>query len=397
MSIDEQVPRSDAATPKDDTDLDKEDFYELRDDEFTLEVDDNVTESTISSAPPPLPPWAAESRSLLAATREDDSTVEVDQPASPLRAEAPSELSAREKLKRLVQQVIAREIYVKEVERALNHAIGRGHGQAFRIAELELELREVHAQLTWSEQARVALESQAVRDRELAAMRKAQVVSAVLASHDVLEPPLDATAARENSVADTASIEEARESAFAWQVLRRDIALSRELALPALAARDSVLTVGPNKDMAPAPRRRTPEAVQANQLHVAQSEAARTARLPKKSARTVRPPKKPVRTARADAPRDRASSSRTSKKRASIPKATPTPDDLSKIAGIGVRTIAQLHKLGITSFARIASWTRSDVSRVARRLATSPARIQREDWIGQAGALSKARKQRKAK
>jgi predicted flap endonuclease-1-like 5' DNA nuclease len=256
MSVHEQVPRLGEPTSTDNeqpSEPDKEDFHELADDEFTLEADE-AAEPAAAKALPPLPPRAAAVRGLFAGSQpisaEELSTIELP-PASVLSRVselAGAELSARERLKRLVPQIRAREIYVQEVERALNAALGRVHGQAFRIAELQAELREALARTA---------------------------------------PPHEAT------------------------------------------------------PRAAAVRGKTPRA----------------------------------------APKPK-------------PKRKPEPDDLLKITGIGPRTAQQLQKLGVT-FAVMAKWTAADVTRVAKRLATSPDRIQREGWIKQARALGKAPSKRK--
>lgn len=123
--------------------------YELRDDDFILVDPDETIEFQTSQhllqrAPPPpprelpqlppLPPWAAASRSVL-----DGWNGESSQAAIELR-------EAREDLVRFARQTYAREVYVQEVERALAAAHGRVRGQAFRIAELEQALRASEAE-----------------------------------------------------------------------------------------------------------------------------------------------------------------------------------------------------------------------------------------------------------
>ncbi|HEX4353752.1 MAG TPA: helix-hairpin-helix domain-containing protein [Polyangiales bacterium] len=143
MSVHDPIERPpvDAATELD-TPAESE-FYELKDDEFTLEAEEVEANG---HAVPPLPRWAAASRALLDGSRpprdDEQHTIEVVQ--TPTLERASSELSAREKLARLVKKVNAREIYVQEVERALHAAVGRVRGQAFRIAELEDQLRFAH-------------------------------------------------------------------------------------------------------------------------------------------------------------------------------------------------------------------------------------------------------------
>jgi predicted flap endonuclease-1-like 5' DNA nuclease len=250
MFVHDQVQRLGAPTSTDmehPTDADKEDFHELRDDEFTLEADE-AAEVSAAAARPPLPPKAATSSRSQALLTEELSTIE-QPPASVLSRVSDllsAELSARERLKRLVPQIRAREIYLQEVERALNTALGRVHGQAFRIAELEGELREALARSA--------------------------------------PPP--------------------------------------EAAVHAAAVR------GKTQRAAPKPKRK------------------------------------------------------------------PAADDLQQISGIGPRSAQQLSELGIT-FALMAKWTAADVQRVAKRLVTSPERIQREGWVKQARALAKAPTKRK--
>jgi branched-chain amino acid transport system ATP-binding protein len=61
-------------------------------------------------------------------------------------------------------------------------------------------------------------------------------------------------------------------------------------------------------------------------------------------------------------------------------------DDLKKIKGIGPQNEKRLNALGIWHFDQIAAWTPAEVEWVGDHLAF-PGRIEREDWVGQAGAL----------
>jgi NADH-quinone oxidoreductase subunit E len=63
------------------------------------------------------------------------------------------------------------------------------------------------------------------------------------------------------------------------------------------------------------------------------------------------------------------------------------PDDLTRIKGIGPGNSQRLNGLGIYHFDQIAAWTRDEVTWVGTYLAF-PGRIDREDWVGQAKALS---------
>jgi len=60
----------------------------------------------------------------------------------------------------------------------------------------------------------------------------------------------------------------------------------------------------------------------------------------------------------------------------------PKPsDDLKKIQGIGPAFAETLHKLGTRTFIQIARWKPEDVEKIAKKLATDPERIKRENWI----------------
>ncbi|MDR7038509.1 NADH-quinone oxidoreductase subunit E [Methylobacterium sp. BE186] len=65
------------------------------------------------------------------------------------------------------------------------------------------------------------------------------------------------------------------------------------------------------------------------------------------------------------------------------------PDALTRIKGIGPGNERRLHALGIYHFDQIAAWTRDEIAWVGTYLAF-PGRIDREDWVGQARALTKS-------
>ena len=56
-------------------------------------------------------------------------------------------------------------------------------------------------------------------------------------------------------------------------------------------------------------------------------------------------------------------------------------DDLKKIQGIGPVFAETLQKLGTRTFIQIARWKPEDVEKIAKKLATDPERIKRENWI----------------
>jgi len=62
-------------------------------------------------------------------------------------------------------------------------------------------------------------------------------------------------------------------------------------------------------------------------------------------------------------------------------------DDLTLIKGIGPSLKNRLYEMDITSFQQIADFTQRDIDRVSEEL-SFPGRIERENWVGQARALS---------
>ncbi|KGF71296.1 hypothetical protein LL06_00435 [Hoeflea sp. BAL378] len=65
-----------------------------------------------------------------------------------------------------------------------------------------------------------------------------------------------------------------------------------------------------------------------------------------------------------------------------------SPDDLKLISGIGPKLEQVLNGLGVFTFAQIAAWQPEEVAWVDDYLQFS-GRIDRDDWISQAGALAK--------
>lgn len=63
-------------------------------------------------------------------------------------------------------------------------------------------------------------------------------------------------------------------------------------------------------------------------------------------------------------------------------------DDLKRISGIGPKLEAVLKSKGVTTLAEIAGWTDKDIARLNDELGLE-GRIARDDWVGQAKALSK--------
>lgn len=70
--------------------------------------------------------------------------------------------------------------------------------------------------------------------------------------------------------------------------------------------------------------------------------------------------------------------------------ADPAPsDDLTAIKGLGPKAAEKLAAAGVTQFAQIAAWKSADIAKYDEVL-NARGRIARDDWVGQARALSKA-------
>lgn len=63
-------------------------------------------------------------------------------------------------------------------------------------------------------------------------------------------------------------------------------------------------------------------------------------------------------------------------------------DDLQRIKGIGPKLSVWLVQNGVTRFDQIAAWDAAEVADVARRLGRMGARIEADDWVGQARILA---------
>jgi branched-chain amino acid transport system ATP-binding protein len=90
----------------------------------------------------------------------------------------------------------------------------------------------------------------------------------------------------------------------------------------------------------------------------------------------------------AKAPITRASMRAPSKMAPVKTAAAKQPDDLLIIKGIGPVNLRKLNTHGVTTFAQIAAWKRSDIIEAERYLEFD-GRIAREDWVGQAKKFAK--------
>lgn len=68
-------------------------------------------------------------------------------------------------------------------------------------------------------------------------------------------------------------------------------------------------------------------------------------------------------------------------------KADAPADDLTKIKGLGPKAAAALHDGGVTRYDQIAAWSAKDIEDWDTRI-NGRGRITRDDWVGQAKALS---------
>jgi len=73
------------------------------------------------------------------------------------------------------------------------------------------------------------------------------------------------------------------------------------------------------------------------------------------------------------------------------PKAPQKRDDLTAIGGIGPTLAKRLNDAGISSYAQLAALSDDDIERLERDIIRFAGRIKRNDWVGQARALSQGR------
>lgn len=63
-------------------------------------------------------------------------------------------------------------------------------------------------------------------------------------------------------------------------------------------------------------------------------------------------------------------------------------DDLKEIKGVGPKLETLLHSMGVYHFGQIAGWSASEVAWMDENLKGFKGRVTRDDWVGQAKALS---------
>lgn len=67
-------------------------------------------------------------------------------------------------------------------------------------------------------------------------------------------------------------------------------------------------------------------------------------------------------------------------------------DNLRLMKGIGPKLATLLGTLGVSRFEQIAAWTDADVARIDPQLGSFQGRIQRDNWVDQAGYLARGDK-----
>jgi predicted flap endonuclease-1-like 5' DNA nuclease len=106
------------------------------------------------------------------------------------------------------------------------------------------------------------------------------------------------------------------------------------------------------------------------------------------------PPEAPAPT-KSPAPSKTAPPAETAKKHPGVqPPGLPgprdgKPDDLSKIKGVGPKSVEKLHGLGVYHFDQIAAWTPDHVKWVSASFAI-PGRLEKGRWVAQAKELAEA-------
>jgi predicted flap endonuclease-1-like 5' DNA nuclease len=74
---------------------------------------------------------------------------------------------------------------------------------------------------------------------------------------------------------------------------------------------------------------------------------------------------------------------------ADSPDKDAASDDLTAIKGLGPKAAEKLAAAGVTQFSQIAGWKAADIKKYDEVL-NARGRIARDDWVGQAKALSKS-------
>ncbi len=106
---------------------------------------------------------------------------------------------------------------------------------------------------------------------------------------------------------------------------------------------------------------------------------------PLEPARPVVPEAKPVAFV---APAAEPAPARVAKGKPKIRAAVGAPDNLQLIKGVGPKLNALLASLGVLRFDQIAAWTSEEIAEVDAHLGNFKGRIERDNWVEQAGMLA---------
>jgi len=154
---------------------------------------------------------------------------------------------------------------------------------------------------------------------------------------------------------------------------------------------DAAVVTAPAKPAAPKPAAPKPAAA---------GPAPAKAEAPAPEAKPVAPAKaEPAKAGGPEAEAPKAEPMKAESGKAEPPKVSPKPvassapkkveDDLTLLKGVGPKMAGNLRKHGVTSFADIAAWDDAKIDQMDEALGGLPGRIRRDDWVGQAKALSK--------
>ena len=75
-----------------------------------------------------------------------------------------------------------------------------------------------------------------------------------------------------------------------------------------------------------------------------------------------------------------------------IAAAVGAPDNLELLKGVGPKLASLLASLGVTRFDQIAAWTAREIAEVDGYLGSFKGRIDRDNWVDQAGLLARGDK-----
>jgi predicted flap endonuclease-1-like 5' DNA nuclease len=75
------------------------------------------------------------------------------------------------------------------------------------------------------------------------------------------------------------------------------------------------------------------------------------------------------------------------------PSAAPAAklDDLTVLKGVGPKLAKALNDVGVTSYAQIAGWNETDISRIESQVAMAKGRVAKNGWVAQAADLAKVK------